>query len=166
MPFIHVSSFPLLILSVSWTLICYNLLIEIRFLAAFRLSSRQALLVIKFMDRYKVISTIGDGTFGSVAKGINKATGETVAIKKMKKKFYSWDEAMQLREIKSLRKLNSPFIVKLKEVIRVNDELYFVFEYLDNDVYKIMKNRTSNFTEDKIKSIVYQALQGLAYCHK
>ena len=48
------------------------------------------------MDRYKIVKSIGDGSFGSVAKAINKATGETVAIKKMKKKFYSWDEAMSL----------------------------------------------------------------------
>ena len=37
---------------------------------------------------------------------------------------------MALREVKSLRKLNHPGVVKLKEVIRENDELYFVFEYL------------------------------------
>lgn len=37
---------------------------------------------------------------------------------------------MNLREVKSLRKLNHPCIVKLKEVIRENDELFFVFEYL------------------------------------
>jgi protein kinase len=36
------------------------------------------------MDRYKILKTIGDGTYGQVAKGINKATQETVAIKKMK----------------------------------------------------------------------------------
>ena len=53
----------------------------------------------------------------------------------MKKKFYSWDEAMQLREIKSLRKLENKSIVKLKEVIRVNDELYFVFEYMEQNVF-------------------------------
>jgi male germ cell-associated kinase len=53
-----------------------------------------------------------------------------VAIKKMKRKFYSWEECMQLREVKSLRKLNHPCIVKLKEVIRENDELFFVFEFL------------------------------------
>jgi male germ cell-associated kinase len=107
------------------------------------------------MDRYKVIKTVGDGTFGSVAKAINRATNETVAIKKMKKKFYSWDEAMSLREIKSLRKLNHPGIVKLKEVIRVSDDLYFVFEFMDNNIYELMKNRTSNLHEDKIKSIMY-----------
>jgi serine/threonine protein kinase len=55
-----------------------------------------------------------------------------VAIKKMKRKFYSWEECMNLREVKSLRKLNHPSIVKLKEVIRENDELFFVFEYLVN----------------------------------
>lgn len=48
----------------------------------------------------------------------------------MKRKFYSWDECMGLREVKSLRKLNHPCIVKLKEVIRENDELFFVFEFL------------------------------------
>lgn len=60
------------------------------------------------MDRYKIIKTVGDGTYGSVVKAVNKKTGEVVAIKKMKKKFYSWEECMALREIKSLRKLNHP----------------------------------------------------------
>ena len=83
------------------------------------------------MDRYKVIKKVGDGTYGSVVMAINKKTQEVTAIKKMKKKFYSWEECMALREIKSLRKLNHSNIVKLKEVIRVNDDLYFVFEYLD-----------------------------------
>lgn len=41
---------------------------------------------------------------------------------------------MALREVKSLRKLSHPCIVKLKEVIRENDELYFIFEYLVGDV--------------------------------
>lgn len=82
-----------------------------------------------------------------------------VAIKKMKKKYYSWEECINLREVKvthnlwfavtamhsvapiviynsnsffvqSLRKMNHPNIVKLKEVIKENDMLYFVFEYM------------------------------------
>ena len=107
------------------------------------------------MDRYKILKTVGDGTYGSVAKGINKATGETVAIKKMKKKFYSWEEAMALREIKSLRKLNHVYVVKLKEVIRVNDDLYFVFEFMENNMYEIMKDRTKSLPEEKIKTMLY-----------
>ena len=82
------------------------------------------------MNRYKVIKQLGDGTYGSVWKAVNRQTSEVVAIKKMKKKFYSWDECMSLREVKSLRKLNHPNVVKLKEVIRENDELYFIFEFM------------------------------------
>lgn len=73
------------------------------------------------MNRYKVTKQLGDGTYGSVLKAVNRQTGEVVsctsqslykyhcyhviilfqtAIKKMKKKFYSWEECMQLREIK------------------------------------------------------------------
>jgi len=73
----------------------------------------------------------------------------------MKKKFYSWEECMALREIKSLRKLNNKFIVKLKEVIRVNDDLYFVFEHMEQNVYELMKARKSAFHESEIKSIMF-----------
>lgn len=83
------------------------------------------------MERYTILKTLGDGTYGSVVKAMNRESREEVAIKKMKKKFYSWEECMALREIKSLRKLNHPQIVKLKEVIRVNDDLYFVFEFME-----------------------------------
>ena len=65
---------------------------------------------------------------------------------------------MALREIKSLRKLNHINIVKLKEVIRVNDDLYFVFEYMEQNIYQLMKDRTHDFPEVQIKSIMYQTL--------
>lgn len=62
---------------------------------------------------------------------------------------------MALREIKSLRKLNHQHIVKLKEVIRVNDDLYFVFEYMEQNIYQLMKDRTHPFPEQQVKSIMY-----------
>jgi serine/threonine protein kinase len=69
-----------------------------------------------------------------------------VAIKKMKRKFYSWEECMNLREVKSLRKLNHPYVVKLKEVIRENDELFFVFEYLvSNRVLRFFSIQSRQF---------------------
>ncbi len=138
------------------------------------------------MQRYRVTKQLGDGTYGSVFKAVNRQTGEVVAIKKMKRKFYGWDECLALREVRvlpspcaplqqvsglawialahgpricerchmwcmaprpcpcvplcprsltllqvrSLRKLHHPCIVQLKEVIRENDELFFVFEYM------------------------------------
>lgn len=109
------------------------------------------------MDKYKIIKNLGDGTYGNVAQATNTQTGEVVAIKKMKKKFYSWDECMSLREIKALRKLNHPNIVKMKEVIRVNNDLYLVFEYMQGNVYEMLKqNRTSGLSLDQIKSVMYQ----------
>jgi protein kinase len=70
------------------------------------------------MNRYKVTKQLGDGTYGCVLKAVNRQTGEVTAVKKMKKKFYTWEECMQLREVKSLKKLNHPNIVKLKEVYK------------------------------------------------
>lgn len=76
------------------------------------------------MNRYKVTKQLGDGTYGSVLKAVNRQSGEVVcplgsalkmccletqwlslsvghqvAVKRMKKKFYSWEECMQLREV-------------------------------------------------------------------
>ena len=48
----------------------------------------------------------------------------------MKRQFFSWEECMALREVRSLRKLSHPCIVKLREVIRESNELFFIFEYL------------------------------------
>lgn len=118
------------------------------------------------MNRYKIIKQLGDGTYGSVLKAANRQSGEVVAVKKMKKKFYSWEECMQLREVNSLKKLNHPNIIKLKEVIRENDELYFVFEYMENNLYETMKKRDRHFPESKIRNLMYQMLQGLAFMHK
>jgi len=118
------------------------------------------------MNRYKTIKPLGDGTYGSVVKAVNKTSGEVVAIKRMKKKFYSWEECMQLREVQSLRKMSHPNIVKLKEVIRENDILYFVFEFLEMNLYQLCKDREKLFPESKVRNMTYQMLQSLAYMHK
>jgi protein kinase len=97
---------------------------------------------------------------------VNRQTGEVVAIKHMKKKFYTWEECIALREVRSLRKLNHPNIVKLREVIRENDELYFVFEYLERNLYELCKARERHLPEASVRSIMYQLFQGLAYMHK
>ncbi|KAJ1342125.1 hypothetical protein BSLG_003304 [Batrachochytrium salamandrivorans] len=87
------------------------------------------------MNKFCTVKQLGDGSFGSVFQAENLETGETVAIKKMKKKYYRWDECLSLREIKSLKKLNNHInIIRLKEVIRENDELHFVFEYADENL--------------------------------
>ncbi|XP_029611467.1 serine/threonine-protein kinase MAK isoform X7 [Salmo trutta] len=118
------------------------------------------------MNRYTQLKQLGDGTYGSVLMGKNNESGELVAIKRMKRKFYSWEECMNLREVKSLKKLNHANVVKLKEVIRENDHLYFVFEYMKENLYQLMKDRNKLFPESAIRNISFQIFQGLSFIHK
>uniref|UniRef100_A0A182ILF4 non-specific serine/threonine protein kinase n=1 Tax=Anopheles atroparvus TaxID=41427 RepID=A0A182ILF4_ANOAO len=118
------------------------------------------------MNRYLTLSQLGDGTYGTVVLGQRKDTGEKVAIKRMKRKYYSWEEAMSLREVKSLKKLSHANVVKLKEVIRENDVLYFVFEYMQENLYQLIKDRDTHFPEATIRLILQQILTGLAFMHR
>ncbi|KAG5674616.1 hypothetical protein PVAND_004570 [Polypedilum vanderplanki] len=118
------------------------------------------------MNRYMILSQLGDGTYGTVVLGQRKDNNEKVAIKRMKRKYYSWEEAMALREVKSLKKLSHANVVKLKEVIRENDILYFVFEYMQENLYQLMKDRDSHFPENTIKIILLQIFAGLAFMHR
>jgi serine/threonine protein kinase len=59
-----------------------------------------------------------------------------VAIKKMKGQYASWDDCLNMREVKALKKLNNhPNLIKIKEMTRKNDEVNIVFEYCDRNLY-------------------------------
>eukprot|EP00796_Vickermania_ingenoplastis_P008840 gene8841-6222_t len=130
------------------------------------------------MEKYELLNQIGDGTFGSVAKAVNKKTGQLVAIKKMKQKFYTWEECIKLPEVVVVKKIHRhPNVVKLSEVIRDNNELFFVFEYMDGDLLGVIKKaKQAQRPEDvplgpaisypKVKHYMRQLLQALAYLHK
>lgn len=116
------------------------------------------------MNRYVVVSQLGDGTYGSVVLARRRDTGEHVAIKRMKRKYYSWDEAMSLREVRSLKKLSHANIVKLREVIREDDTLYFVFEYLRANLYQLLHERP--LAAAALRNVLLQLLRGLAHMHR
>ena len=92
--------------------------------------------------------------------------GEIVAIKKMKKKYQRWEECICQKEIQSLMKLSHPNIVQLYEVVLERNALHFVFEFLDMNVYQLMKERKKLFPENIIRNIMFQSLQALSYMHK
>eukprot|EP00924_Labyrinthula_sp_SR-Ha-C_P008721 augustus_masked-scaffold_2-processed-gene-0.17-mRNA-1 protein AED:0.17 eAED:0.18 QI:0/0/0/1/1/1/2/0/907 len=130
------------------------------------------------MKRYSVAQELGNGAYGVVFKAMNTVSGildlsyvslgEVVAIKKMKRKFFSWEECVNLREVQSLKKLNHENIVKLKEVIRENNELYFVFEFMDQNLYELIKfhqERSEEIEEHTIKDILLQILRALFFIH-
>lgn len=131
------------------------------------------------MERYEILRKIGDGTFGTVylcksrdddssdakTTSVQQADKQLVAIKKMKKRYYNWDECMQLREIKALKKLHHSNIISLKEVIREENNLYLVFEHMEANLNQLIRERTDLFSETTIKHIVAQITQGLVYMH-
>ncbi|KAF5821455.1 putative protein-serine/threonine kinase CMGC-RCK family [Helianthus annuus] len=118
------------------------------------------------MEKYTKIMEIGRGSYGVVWKAMNKQTGEVVAIKKLNNEYKTNEDSMNLREVKSLIKIvNHPNIVKLKEIIRENNTLFLIFEYMECDLYQLMVERTKPFTESEIRNMCFQILQGLAYMH-
>lgn len=119
------------------------------------------------MEKYEILETIGKGSFGNVHKALEKETREYVAIKKMKKKYTNWDSCTNLREVKSLTNLKHENIIRIKEMVREDDELNLIFEYMEQNLldYIEIKKKTK-FTEEEIKNIISQILQGTAYMHK
>ncbi|KAI3845002.1 hypothetical protein MKX03_014707 [Papaver bracteatum] len=120
------------------------------------------------MERYKIIKDVGEGTFGSVCQALGTQTGEIVAIKRMKQKYHSLEECLNLPEVKSLRKMKKhKNIVQLKEILIENNILYCVFEYLECDLYKLIVSRKKNpFSEDQIRNWFFQVFQALDYMHR
>lgn len=117
------------------------------------------------MKKYKVTKQLGEGSFASVYEAINTENNSIVAIKQLKKKYYSWSECIKLREVESLRKLNHLNIVKLKEVIRENNILYLIFEHMSQNLYQLLQEETK-MSESMIRSLIFQVLQGLNYLHR
>lgn len=66
----------------------------------------------------------------------------------------------------SLMKLKHANIVRLREVVREDNKLYFIFEYMKENLYEMIKHRTKTFPEATVRNIAYQILQGLSFMHQ
>ena len=130
------------------------------------------------MEKYDIIRRLGGGSFADVFLGKEISTSDMVAIKVLKKKYRKLDQCYELREVVSLQKLCKDSlssqkgydnIIKLKEVIfeKKTGKLSLVFEYMETDLYELMKKRSpGRLSEDEIKDITYQMLLGLYHMHK
>jgi serine/threonine protein kinase len=68
--------------------------------------------------RYQEVAQIGEGTYGKVFKAIDKVTGDTVALKKMLKHHESEGfPRTETREIKLLKSVRHPHMIRLREVV-------------------------------------------------
>ncbi|EDQ91821.1 uncharacterized protein MONBRDRAFT_17670 [Monosiga brevicollis MX1] len=118
------------------------------------------------MEKYLKIEKIGEGTYGTVYKAKVKATGNLVALKKIK--LEAEEEGVPstaIREISLLKELSHPNVVSLMEVIHSENKLYLVFEFLDQDLKKHIDSQRNGLSMELIKSYMLQLLKGIDFCH-
>ncbi|CAH2044639.1 unnamed protein product, partial [Iphiclides podalirius] len=119
------------------------------------------------MERYEKLAKLGEGSYGLVYKCRDRETGALVAVKK----FLENDDdplirKIALREIRMLKNLKHPNLVNLLEVFRRKRKLHLVFEYCDHTVLHELEKYPSGCPELLSKQIIWQTLQGVAYCHR
>ncbi|XP_047512112.1 cyclin-dependent kinase-like 4 isoform X6 [Pieris napi] len=119
------------------------------------------------MERYEKLAKLGEGSYGLVYKCRNRETGEIVAIKKfVENEDDPLIRKIALREIRMLKNLKHPNLVNLIEVFRRKRKLHLVFEYCDHTVLHEMEKYPAGCPELLSKQIIWQTLQGVAYCHR
>lgn len=81
---------------------------------------------------YQIETQIGQGGMGTVYRGRDNRTGETVAIKMLNPDVSANADSIErfIRESEALRRLNHPHIVRIFDTVHENDRYYLVMEYL------------------------------------
>ena len=123
---------------------------------------------------FNILDKLGAGVYGTVWKAIDTKTGKFCAIKILNEKYYNEQDIWNLAEVECLVKLRHPNIIGLQRVIWHNTLCHLVFELMDCDLSKLLirRGRERPFSEDEVRSICFQILQGLArlhsegYCHR
>ena len=116
---------------------------------------------------YILKHTIGKGTFSRVKLGINKNTGEKVAIKILDKRkiVEKADLERILREMKMLSELDNEHIIKVFQIYENDNHYLIIMEYCEGGElfnYIVEKQRLS---ENESAFFYYQIIQGVEYIH-
>jgi cyclin-dependent kinase len=121
-------------------------------------------------NKFRVISTLGRGTYGEVVSAQAIGSNELVAIKKISFDLVNESVFIAFREISILRSIEHPNIISLSRVITPKpcDYILLVTElFEDGDLRKFVK---SKFPDRKVSScmifeILDQLVNAVAYLH-
>jgi cyclin-dependent kinase-like len=117
------------------------------------------------MNKYRVLELIGEGSYGVVLKCINSQSGSHVAIKRFKHTEDPIIHRNTLRELKMLKALRHPNIVKLLEAFRRKKKLVMVFEYMDGNLLELLQQTKQGLPREQVHQLSFQLLLGLHWCH-
>lgn len=116
-------------------------------------------------DKWKIISKIGDGSYGVIYQGENCLTKEKVAIKKFKEDNYGEGiAASTLIEIVSLKNLVHKNIITIYDVFFVKDVIYITQELMEKDLSAYI-SEMKTIPLITAKSILIQILRGVEFVH-
>lgn len=110
------------------------------------LAERPEWLCTNLHSRYEQLEVIGSGVFGMVTKAQVRGTGEVVAIKRLHVDSEQGDgiSSTVLREVTLLRGFNHPNITQLKQIAFEGPYIHLMFEYMETDLHKVIKQRRQN----------------------
>jgi negative regulator of the PHO system len=80
-----------------------------------------------------------EGTYATVFKGRNRQTGEFVALKEIHLDSEEGTPSTAIREISLMKELKHENIVSLHDVIHTENKLMLVFEYMDKDLTRLLR---------------------------
>ena len=114
--------------------------------------------------KYKILSRIGSGSYGTVFLTENILTKGRFAMKKIEKD--SEDLLLDneiMDEIEILKKLDHPYLVNILEFYNTSSSYYIINDYCQyGELYNQITNK---FSETQIAVIFRQIFSGLAYLH-
>ena len=115
-------------------------------------------------QKYKVLSRLGDGSYGTVYLAINIITKQNFAMKKINKVKENEIDDMEIKnEIDILSKLDHPNIVKIIEFYSTPKAYYIITDFCScGELYNQLKHE---YTENQLAVLFYQVLSGLSYLH-
>ena len=114
--------------------------------------------------KYKVISKIGEGCYGTVFLAMNLITKQNVAIKKINKiKENEIDDLEVKNEINILRNLDHPNIVKIIEFYSTENAYYIITDYCPSG--ELFNQINNSYNEFQLAVLFYQIFSGLYYLH-
>ncbi|XP_043257061.1 serine/threonine-protein kinase MARK2-like isoform X11 [Colletes gigas] len=132
-----------------------------------RLSSRSRTSEEPHIGKYKLLKTIGKGNFAKVKLAKHVPTGKEVAIKIIDKTQLNPNSLQKLfREVRIMKMLDHPNIVKLFQVIETEKTLYLVMEYASGGEvfdYLVLHGRMK---EKEARAKFRQIVSAVQYCHQ
>ncbi|XP_056619945.1 MAP/microtubule affinity-regulating kinase 3 isoform X5 [Triplophysa dalaica] len=119
------------------------------------------------VGNYRLLKTIGKGNFAKVKLARHILTGREVAIKIIDKTQLNPTSLQKLfREVRIMKILNHPNIVKLFEVIETEKTLYLIMEYASGgEVFDYLVAH-GRMKEKEARAKFRQIVSAVQYCHQ